>query len=216
MVRWFRYALLLVLFALPLAAQNDSPDKLWADLKTDNREHFVAGTVTFSGLVDLRKQTDGPKGQEPPVAILSCADSRVPPEVIFNRSLAKVFVVRVAGNVADDYSLASLEYAVSKGWTKLIVVMGHSWCGAVESALNPANDGLTPPLIALVNRIRESFGPNWAAPPSLPDATKLNAKASAAWLPAHSAVIRDAVKSGRVKIVVAYYDLGSGKVEEVP
>ncbi|HKO58367.1 MAG TPA: carbonic anhydrase [Thermoanaerobaculia bacterium] len=217
MIRSFRLAIVLVFIALPLAAQTPPPDdpaQLWKWLK-DGNATFMAGSIRYVGLDKLRNDTDKPKGQNPPVAILSCADSRVPPELVFYKTLNQVFVVRVAGNVAGQFDLASLEYSVAQGWTKLIVVMGHSRCGAVEAALDP-NDPGTPSLVALVQRIRESFGADWAAPPSLEDATKRNARASASWLPAHSAVIRDAVRNGKVRIVAAYYNLGSGLVEEVP
>jgi carbonic anhydrase len=217
MIRSFRLALVLCLLALPLAAQTPPPDdpaQLWKWLKDGNTE-FVGGSIRYIGLAKLREDTDKPKGQNPPVAILSCSDNRVPPELVFYKTLNQLFVVRVAGNVADTFALASLEYSVAQGWTKLIVVMGHSRCGAVEAALDP-NDPGTPGLVALVQRIRESFGPNWASPPTLEEATKRNARASASWLPAHSTVIRDAVKDRKVRIVAAYYNLGSGLVEELP
>ncbi|MBV9497522.1 MAG: carbonic anhydrase [Acidobacteria bacterium] len=214
-----RSFLILCIAALPLAAQTSNtdandPDALWKELQGANLV-YQGGTISWNDLRQQRAATDVEDGQHPPVAILSCADSRVPPELIFKRDLAKIFVVRDAGNVASNYDLASLEYAVSKGWTRLIIVMGHSRCGAVEAALAGDDNKLTPSLVELTQRIRESFGSNWATPPSLEDATKRNARASAAWLPAHSALIRNAVRSGRVKILAAYYNLGSGAVEEV-
>lgn len=211
-LRSFRLAAVLCLIALRLAAQEKSPDALWNDLKKGNAE-YVRGHIAYSGLADLRRALDKPNTQKPPVAILSCADSRVPPELIFKRTLNEIFVVRVAGNVADTFDLASLEYAVAHGWIRLLVVMGHSRCGAVDEALKDTDPG-TPSLIALVNRIRESFRPNH---PTLTEAIKLNALASAAWLPAHSDVIAKAVNDPKhkLKIIAAYYDLGSGVVEEV-
>ncbi|HEV7922789.1 MAG TPA: carbonic anhydrase [Thermoanaerobaculia bacterium] len=213
-LRSFRLAVVLCLVALPLAAQ-ESNHPLWKALKAGNAV-YVRGSISYSGLAQLRRDLDKPDTQKPPVAILSCADSRVPPELVFDRTLNEVFVVRIAGNVADTFGLASLEYAVDKGWVHLIVVMGHSRCGAVDAALKPTNDKLTPSLIALVDRIRQSFPSNWrVSPPPPNEAVKMNALASAAWLPAHSTVIKKAVDNGRVTIIAAYYDMGSGEVHEV-
>lgn len=209
-LRSFRLAAVLCLIALPVAAQEKSPDALWADLKKGNAE-YARGRIAYTGLAELRRELDKPDTQKPPVAILSCADSRVPPELIFKRTLNEIFVVRVAGNVADTFDLASLEYAVAHGWIRLLVVMGHSRCGAVDAALKDADPG-TPSLLALVTRIRESFPPNH---PPLTEAIKRNAHASAVWLPAHSEVIANAVKNHKLKIIAAYYDFGSGLVEEV-
>jgi carbonic anhydrase len=155
-------------------------------------------------------------GQNPPVTIFSCADSRVPPELIFGRGIGDLFVVRAAGNVAGPFDIASIEYAIAKGWTRLIVVMGHEACGAVEAALDPEDPG-TPSLVALVQRIRESFvgWPTWTGPDRTERAIKANARSSAAYLLAHSAVIRKAVLDHKVGLVVAYYNLKSGRVEEV-
>src|SRR6202040_476083 len=127
--------------------------KLWNSLMEGNRT-FVAGRVTFEHLADLRHESAA--HQEPPVTVLSCSDSRVPPELVFDRSLDQLFVVRVAGNVASAFELASIEFAISNGYTKLIVVLGHEECGAVRAALT-ATAPSTPTLVTLVQRIRESF-----------------------------------------------------------
>jgi carbonic anhydrase len=148
------------------------------------------------------------------VTVLSCADSRVPPELIFGRTVGDLFVVRVAGNVAGVFDIASIEYAIEHGWTRLIVVMGHEDCGAVKAALDPDDPG-TPSLTALVQRIRESFIDLPSGPDRLPSAVKANARSSAAYLLAHSTVIRKAVLEHHVGLIVAYYNLKSGKVDEV-
>lgn len=216
---------------LPLAAQEDKPkgderpdpEAMWKALQTGNLK-FEAGELTYPDLVEERAKLV--KGQIPPITILSCSDSRVPAELAFNQSLGALFVVRTAGNVADDSGLASIEYALKNKWTSLIVVLGHEGCGAVEASLVPT-DPDTPSLIALVQRIRESF---FGIPYTPTDekvvlkATEANARASAAWLMAHSAVVRDAVINGwktpdgktmRLKIVPAYYSLKTGAVREI-
>jgi carbonic anhydrase len=201
-----RHLVLILFLAAPAAAQN--ADALWQSLMDGNRA-FVAGKVTFDHLADLRRHSAD--HQNPPVTILSCSDSRVPPEIIFNRSLDQLFVIRVAGNVAAGFEIASIEYAIKNGYTKLIVVLGHQNCGAVKAAME-SGEAPTPSLEVLLQRIREAFT---TKPPTVRAAVEANAQASADDLLANSNVIRDAVKSGRVGLVVAYYDLSSGKVERL-
>jgi carbonic anhydrase len=214
--------LIVAALGMPLTAQRFpppfkaplTPESLWTQLTNDgNTAYFQRGAIPYQGLQFARRDTEFK--QEPPVTVLSCVDSRVPPELIFARGIGDLFVVRLAGNVADDFGIASIEYAVSKGWTKLIVVMGHEDCGAVVEALKTA-DPPTPSLVALVQRIRESFidRQRWTGP-DLPNAVKANARASAANLLAHSLVIRSAVLSGHVGLIVAYYNLKSGKVDRL-
>jgi carbonic anhydrase len=210
------------LFVLPLFAETPfpapwpkplAPDAYWQTLLTGNAT-YMAGALPYKGLGDQRDATVG--GQNPPVTVLSCADSRVPPELIFGRAIGDLFVVRVAGNVASTLDIASIEYAIDHQWTRLIVVMGHEDCGAVKAALDP-NDPGTPSLVSLVQRIRESFLglPTWTGPDRLERGVKANARSSAAYLLAHSTVIRKAVLEHHVGLIVAYYNLKSGKVEEV-
>jgi carbonic anhydrase len=184
---------------------------LWNDLMKGNT-YYKGGSLPYTGIADARKDTADK--QDPPVTVLSCSDSRVPPELIFGRTVGDLFVVRVAGNVADPFEIASIEYAVYKGWTKLIVVMGHEDCGAVVEALK-TDDPPTPSLVSLVQRIRESFIdlPSWPEKGRVERGVKANARSSAAYLLAHSTVIRKAVLDKRVGLIVAYYKLESGEVE---
>lgn len=220
--RWPVLILLLWSVALPTVAQQfpapwpkpATPDALWQTLMAGNAT-YVAGGLPYTDLAARRDETAG--GQHPPVTVLSCSDSRVPPELVFGRTVGDLFVVRVAGEVADSFAIASIEYAIEHDWTKLIVVMGHEECGAVIAALSP-DDPPTASLVVLVQRIRESFVglPSWSESDRVEKGVKANARSSAAYLLAHSAVIRKAVLDHHVGLVVAYYHLKSGKVEEVP
>ncbi len=198
-----------------LARQPETPEQLWRQLTIGNAT-FVGGTLTFKNLAKEREESAA--HQSPPVSVLSCADSRVPPELVFDRSINALFVVRVAGTVADPFDIASLEYAVAHGWTKLIVVMGHSQCGAVTAALK-TTDPSTPSLLALVQRIRESFDgiPRTDSPSAaeLRRAVEANTRFTAKYLVEHSIVLREAVAKKQIEIVPAYYDLASGKVERL-
>src|ERR1700730_18602534 len=143
MSAFIRNVVVLLLLAFPASAQ--TADKLWQGLMEGNRT-FAGGKVTFDHLADLRRESAA--HQEPPVTVLSCSDSRVPPELVFDRSIDQLFVVRVAGNVASAFELASIEFAIANGYTKLIVVLGHEECGAVRAALTPT-DPATPSLVTL-------------------------------------------------------------------
>lgn len=199
---------LAIALALPLAAQEKplTPEALWSALVAGNRT-FVAGTVEYKG---LEKERAALGSEAPPITILACSDSRVPPELIFNQSLGALYVIRSAANVPDELALASIEHAITKKWTKLIVVLGHENCALVEEALKP-NDPSSLSLLGLVNRIRHTF--IWGQT-SLPSATKANARAATAWLTAESSIVRQAVTDG-VRIVPAYYELKSGAVTPI-
>lgn len=155
-----------------------------------------------------RKELTG--GQKPYAIILSCADSRVVPELAFDTGLGELFVIRVAGNVANSSSIASIEYAVAHLGTTLIVVLGHQSCGAVTAAVSGGDNGYN------LNHLLSHITPAIAASDegaSVNDVVKKNAEMTAKELASRSAIIGDAVANGGVQIVPAYYNLDSGKVE---
>lgn len=198
----------------PAATQPVTPEAFWDALLRGNRQ-FTSGRITYDQLTTERAQLRD--HQNPPVTILSCSDSRVPPELIFNQSIGSLFVIRTAGNVADEYGLASIEFAIANGYTKLLVVLGHEACGAVKASL-AHDDPPTPSLRQLAERIRMSFiGIPWNAkdPATFRRAIEANARAAAAALPAQSTVVRDAAFAGTLQIVPAYYDFGTGEVRRV-
>jgi carbonic anhydrase len=213
----FAFAVVLGL-AIPLAAQFPPPfekpytaDSLWKDLMKGNALYH-GGALPYTQLDEARKATV--EKQNPPVTVLSCSDSRVPAELVFGRGVGDLFVVRAAGNVADVFGIASIEYGIAKGWTKVIVVLGHESCGAVEAALEK-KDPSTPSLRALVRRIRRSFTGIDRKAKDIRPAVIANAKASADYLVSASKVIRDAVRKKQVVIIVAYYELESGEVTKI-
>ncbi|HET9767195.1 MAG TPA: carbonic anhydrase [Thermoanaerobaculia bacterium] len=197
-----------------------TPTQLWEEVVAGNAV-FVDGDVHYAGLRALRRGMRD--WQAPPIAALSCADSRVMPEVAFERTIGELFVTRVAGNIADDYSVASLDYAVLNGWTPLIVVMGHSDCGAVKAALEPdpvpPQPPPTPALGVLLGKIRDGLkaagiprNPK-PTPAQLRQAIEANTRYAANELTEDSPLLKRCVEAGRLKIVAAYYDVGTGKVE---
>jgi carbonic anhydrase len=145
-------------------------------------------------------------GQRPWAAVLACADSRVAPEWLFACGPGELFEVRSAGNTAFDAGVASLEYAVAELAVPLILVLGHSGCGAVTAAM--ARAPLTPLLEELVLPIRASLRPGL----DLAAAVRANALHSAAELPRRSALLAEAVTAGQLRIAAAVVEIGSGRV----
>tara|TARA_B110001454_G_C12723226_1_gene435963 strand:- start:25548 stop:26453 length:906 start_codon:yes stop_codon:yes gene_type:complete len=156
-------------------------------------------------------------GQTPHTIVLSCSDSRVPPEVVFDQKLGEIFVVRTAGEMVDDSVLASIEYGVEHLGANLILVMGHSSCGAVKAAFTtpPGTDTGSPYINALVAEVQpriEKRMRNPASPGFVAEGWE-NARGVSIKLMEKSKIIRDAVKSGSLRVETALYHLDSGKVE---
>ena len=144
--------------------------------------------------------------QRPWATLLTCADSRVSPSWVFDTTPGELFVIRNAGNTAFDAAIASVEYGVSVLKTPLVMVMGHSGCGAVTAAMD--TNPLTPSLDQLIQPIRE----NIHGSSDLEDAVKRNALASASTLIQRSTVLAEAKASGALKLVVGCFQLNSGVV----
>ena len=144
--------------------------------------------------------------QHPWATVLTCSDSRVSPSWVFDTTPGELFVIRNAGNTAFTEAIASVEYSVSVLKTPLLMVMGHSGCGAVTAALD--TNPLTPSLNRLIQPIRE----NISGSSDLEEAVRRNALASASTLMQRSAVLADAKASGALKLVVGCFQLSSGVV----
>ncbi len=160
-------------------------------------------------LQDSSRRSSLVGGQSPFAIILSCADSRVVPELIFDAGLGELFVVRVAGNVANTSSIASIEYAVAHLGVKAIVVMGHQGCGAVQAAIDGGDAGAN--LNHLLDHIQPSL--ERASGDDVDAVVRQNARDNAEALRERSAIITEAHASGSLGIVPAFYALETGRVE---
>jgi|ERR1700683_2400605 carbonic anhydrase len=181
-----------------------SPDAALQELMDGNRR-FASGSLTSCDhdLAILKAHTVDK--QEPFAAVLSCADSRVPVELIFDQTLGQIFVTRVAGNFAAPEIIASLEYGAAALGTKVIVVLAHSGCGAVKATIQGKDvPGQISSLFAYIRPAVDQAGPNIEA------ASKANAKIQAALLRQASTVISAMVKENKLKVIAAYYDLATG------
>jgi carbonic anhydrase len=183
-----------------------TPDAALAELMAGN-QRFITGRMTSNehDLVILKERTIDK--QEPFAALLSCADSRVPVELIFDQTIGHLFVTRIAGNFVTPEIIASLEYGAAVLGTEVILVMGHANCGAIKATLQGKEaPGQISALFPHIQPAVDQAGPNLEA------TTKANAKIQAALLRESSTVISGMVKQGKVKVVASYYDVGTGAV----
>jgi len=195
-------------------AKTPSGDATWNNLMAGNAR-YVAGHPKARSIVSLRQSLA--KSQNPKVSVLTCSDSRVPPELIFDQSLGDLFVVRSAGNIADAIGRGSLEYAAEHLGSTMIVVMGHTECGAVKAACS-GEKMPTPNLQAIVDQIEPAVksAQGKAQGDAVVDAAiRDNVEQSTKDLLAHSDELRHMVDEGKVTVVKAIYHLDSGKVERL-
>lgn len=205
--------------ALPLAARSNepaapsvAPDDALARLIAGNKR-FVNGEVpALSDVVHRREMLED--GQAPFAAILSCADSRVIPEYVFVQGLGELFVVRVAGNFPDDMVIGSLEYALDHLGTRLVMVLGHENCGAVKAVYDALQSGhpVPPHLRTIENAMAPGIVSVVHSHGSMKDAVTANVRVAVAKLAAAPPTFSEATRSGRVRVVGAYYALENGQV----
>ena len=180
----------------------------------EGNARFAAGQALHCDLLEQVRSTA--QKQAPFAAVLGCIDSRVPPELIFDQNIGDMFVGRVAGNIASTDLIGSLEFATALAGAKLVVVLGHSECGAVKGAIDDAKLGS---LTGVLQQIRPALAKlDYKGVPSSKDkalvqrVAEQNAKDAAAQLTSRSETMAGLVRDGKLKIVYAMHDVGSGKV----
>jgi carbonic anhydrase len=188
------------------AQANLTPEAALKELLAGN-QRFAANQLTSieHDLRILKEHTV--EKQEPFAAVLACADSRVPVELVFDQTIGHIFVTRVAGNIVTPEIIASLEYSVAVLGVRAVMVLGHTSCGAVKAAMKADNvpgqiSSLYPPLRPAVAQSNGNFD----------KAIEVNARLQAELLRTSSTVIRDAIKAGTVKVEAGVYNLANGKV----
>ena len=197
----------------PATQAATTPDAALALLKAGNTRFVEGRTINC----DLRKQVLATAEQQSPVAVVvGCIDSRVPPEMVFDQRLGDIFAARVAGNFVNTDILGSLEFATAAAGAKLIVVLGHSNCGAIKGA---ADDVKLGNLTSMLANIRPSMSKlQYTGVPSsknkklVQDLADQNAKDAVEQILQKSEVIAKLVKDGKVKVVSAMHDLTTGKI----
>ena len=151
------------------------------------------------------------KGQKPFAVIVGCSDSRISPEIIFDQGLGDLFVIRVAGNIVDDVALGSIEYAVDHLGTKLVVVLGHSKCGAVTATVQ--GGAVHGHVESIVQAIKPAIEAAKGLPGDLTDNTiKANARLVADQIQYSDPILSELARLGKIVVVSAYYNIESGEV----
>lgn len=192
-----------------------SAEQAAAALREGNAR-FVAGKMEHPNLGYERRAATAAKGQAPFATVVTCSDSRVPVEYVFDRGVGDLFVVRVAGNVCDTDEIGTVEYGVGHLHTPLVVVLGHEKCGAVKAvATGESVHGSLPKLVdnilpAVEQARREN--PRSSGDPLFSAAVRCNVWRSIQDLLTHSAEVRELVSSGKIQVVGAVYDIESGAV----
>lgn len=201
----------LVLVSGVAAAQTPMPsaDEVLRELKAGNEHHAVKRYQHPHQTAERQRELVA--DQHPHAIVLSCADSRVAPEIILDQGLGDLFDVRVAGNIVGDTELASIEYAVDHLHTPLLVVMGHQKCGAVTAAADPGEpEGHLPSLVAMirpaVERARRQSGD------LIDNAVRFNVENVVNAVKTSKPVLADCVARGQLKVVGAVYSLDTGRV----
>ena len=176
-------------------------------LKTGNT-NFVNDNLN-NNFQDSSRRKETVSGQKPFAVVLTCSDSRIVPELIFDTGIGELFVIRVAGNVANTSSIASIEYAVAHLNVKSIVVLGHQNCGAVTAALSGIDDGKN------VDHLFSFIQPAISMSDSkdVDEVSHIHAKLTAEKLVQDSSIIAEAIDNNVFKVIPAYYSLESGKVD---
>src|SRR5438105_2921376 len=185
---------------------------------SEERTYIATNSYENAGMIFLgmtaaeaaKRRAELTKSQHPFAIIVSCSDSRVPPEIVFDQGLGDLFVIRVAGNVIDDHSLGSVEYAVDHLVVRLIVVLGHQRCGAVKAAKETIAAKTKAPahIQSLVTAIQPAV--EATVKDDLEATIKANVKDVAQALRSSTPVLKPKVDSGDVRVVGAYYNLDTG------
>jgi carbonic anhydrase len=197
----------------PARQQATAPDEALR-LLADGNERFVAGRTVNCDLRAQVRETSG--GQAPFAAILGCIDSRVPPELVFDQRIGDVFSARVAGNFVNDDILGSLEFATRLSGARIVVVLGHSECGAIKGAIDGATLGYVTAMLrnfAPAIKAARAPGERSAKNPAFVQAVaEANARLAAAQLTSRSEVLRALVEQKTLRVVAAMHDVATGRV----
>jgi carbonic anhydrase len=199
-----------------------SADEALERLRAGNLR-FAAGRSTGTGArTDPQRRSELTEGQEPFAVILGCSDSRVPAEIVFDQGLGDLFVIRVAGNIVAPSQVGSVEFAASRFGTRLVVVLGHTQCGAVIATMEELQQptvGRARNLLSIVDRIRPSVEPlletELARDPStlVHHAVRANVREAAAHLRSGSPILEQLIQGNGLLVVGAEYSLETGVVD---
>ena len=183
----------------------------------DGNSRFVAGTCNNNEKLSSARRAELVGGQSPVAVILACSDSRVPVELVFDQGLGDLFVIRVAGNIVAPSQIGSVEFAAAQLGTPLVVVLGHSNCGAVDATLKELaqeQETRSPNLRLIVDSIRPALEPLLEAKGeiSMNEAVAANVRQSVQRLRRGSTILEELIRSGKLVVVGAEYSIETGTV----
>jgi len=197
-----------------------APDAL-EKLREGNRR-FANGMISRDTLLSHGRRTELVKGQQPTAIILGCADSRVPAEIVFDQGLGELFVIRVAGNIVAPSQIGSVEFAAARFGVRLVVVLGHSQCGAIiatiEDLLQPSS-GQSQNIRSIVDRVRPAVEPLMKtdlkndSEALVREAVRANVRVATNHLRHGSAILENLIQHEGLRVVGAEYNLESGAVD---
>ena len=191
-----------------------TPTAALAMLKAGNVRFTTGEMIDWDYPAQVRQTSSG---QFPFASVVSCLDSRIPPEIVFDRGIGDLFVARVAGNFVDDAILGSLEFAAKLAGSKLIVVMGHTECGAVKGACDGAQLGLLTSTLANINPAVQAVAGSYSLRSSknaefVQAVAEENVRLNLQLLRERSVVLREMLDKGEIGLVGAMYDISTGEV----
>jgi len=204
----------LFFFAGIVFASSKEADEAYSKL-FDGNKRFVSGTLSQKDLGDAKRK-ELAKGQHPFAIVVTCSDSRVAPEIIFDQGLGELFVIRVAGNVVDPVAIGSIEYAAEHLHTPLLVILGHTQCGAVTAAVDSKGnpEGNIGAIIKkILPAVRKAKAKGGSKEEIISTAIKENVLNVEKNIRSKSPVLRDLIEKGQLKVVSAIYDISAGSVE---
>ncbi|NCD72259.1 carbonic anhydrase family protein [Mucilaginibacter agri] len=193
-----------------------SPDSIIASLKEGNQD-FIEDKLTIRN--NSERIREAALGQYPKAVVLSCLDSRVPVEDVFHKGIGDLFVARVAGNIVNEDILGSLEYACNVSGSKVVVVLGHEYCGAIKSAADDVKFGNITPLLAkikpAVQNVRSTFKGDTSSKNEgfIEAVCKENVLLTIQNIHKQSPALSEMEQEGKIKIIGAIYHMKSGKVD---
>ncbi len=181
----------------------------------DGNKRFVSGSLAQKDLGDSKRK-ELLKGQSPFAIVVTCSDSRLAPEIIFDQGLGDIFVIRVAGNVLDPIALGSIEYAAEHLHAPLLIILGHEQCGAVKAAMDAKGkpEGNIGAIVSkIIPAVKAAKTKGGTRDDILNNAIKENVLVQEKYLMSKSPILKHLIEKGELKVITAIYHLGSGEVE---
>lgn len=213
---WLSAIIFVIVSAVLVFASSQKGEEAFTKLMEGNKR-FVSGNLVQKDLGDAKRK-ELAKGQHPFAIVVACSDSRVSPEIIFDQGLGELFVVRVAGNVVDSIALGSIEYAAEHLHAPLLIILGHTHCGAVTAAVDEKGkpEGNIGAIVKkIVPAVKKAKAKGGSREEVIANAIKENVLLVEKRIEKNSPILKHLIEKGELNVVSAIYDISSGKVEVI-